>query len=340
MRHLRYILFPLTLCYWLFTYCRNKFFDWGILHQTYFRIPIISIGNITVGGTGKTPHVQYIISLLLNKNIATLSRGYKRKSKGFVLSQEQTTVAELGDEPYLLQKRFPNVHVAVCEKRVDGVNALLDKISDLQVVILDDAFQHRYVKPGLQIVLIDYNRPLWSDYVFPVGYMREGAYALRRADVIVVSKCPETLDEGTAKQWKEKLASFGKRVFFSAMEYGSVYEFATKQEYSNQQFFTDKKICLITGISQPAPLLEYVKKFGCDVHHIAFPDHYSYSENDVELLDEMSLQRTLVTTEKDVYKLSEIIPSKQLFVVPVMPKILFSEAYDFENCVSAFVEKK
>lgn len=333
MRYVKYILFPFSICYWLFTYVRNVCFNIGILHQEEFQVPLISVGNITVGGTGKTPHVQYIINLLQGKNIASLSRGYKRKTTGFVLSDETTSVADLGDEPFLLQKRFPDLHVAVCEKRVVGVNELLSQFPDLQGIILDDAFQHRYVKPQLQIVLIDYNRPLWKDCVFPVGYLREGKYALKRADIVVVTKCPESFSETDKRFWLKKLKIDESKLFFSQMEYGSVYQNSTKQPFENTNFFAGKSICLITGIAQPKPLVDYLKQFNVDLIHKSFPDHYSYSEMDKFALEELSKNHTIVTTEKDIYKLAEILPDSELFVIPIQPKFLFGKENQFNEMI-------
>lgn len=333
MKILSYILSPFSLPYWLFTYCRNKCFDWNILPQKIFPLPVISVGNITVGGTGKTPHVQYIVNLLQGKRIASLSRGYKRKSKGFVLSGQNTSVDELGDEPFLLQQRFPSLHVAVCEKRVEGIEHLLIKFTDLQAIILDDAFQHRYVKPSLQILLVDYNRPLWNDFVFPAGYLREGRYAVSRADVVVVTKCPPEMKEYEAAVWLEKLGKNGKPVFFSTMEYGNVYEFSEKKPLEPTQFFTQRKVCLVTGIAQPKPLETYVRSFGGTVRTHPYPDHYSYSESDVAQLKQLATHYNIVTTEKDVYKLAEILPDTPLYVVPIMPKFLFDGKVRFDELI-------
>ncbi|MCQ2608133.1 MAG: tetraacyldisaccharide 4'-kinase [Bacteroidales bacterium] len=335
MKYFKYILFPFSICYWLFTFVRNKCFDWGILSQTSFDLPIISVGNITVGGTGKTPHVQYIVELLKNKNIASLSRGYKRKSKGFVLATEHTTVSELGDEPFLLQKRFPKLHVAVCEKRVVGVQELQKNIPNLDAVILDDAYQHRYIKPSKQILLIDYNRPLWRDCVFPVGFLREGKYAVSRADVVVVSKCPNTMLQQEADNWRNRLSQFSGKIFFSSMEYGAIYNFATKQLHEKSDF-GDSQICVITGIAQPGPLFDYLDAKGFQYISKVYPDHYSYSEKDRETLQQMSEQYTILTTEKDVYKLAEILPNDRLYVLPIMPQILFNQTNEFEQTICSF----
>ena len=341
MSKLKYILFPFSLIYWLFTYCRNVCFDKGVLKQTEFDIPVISVGNITVGGTGKTPHVQYLVSLLQEKNIATLSRGYKRKSKGYVLANDNTVVSELGDEPYQLWKRFPSLHVAVCEKRVEGIRRLLTDVPDLDTIILDDAFQHRYVKPKMQIVLVDYNRPLWSDHVFPVGYMREGMYALSRADVVVVTKCPQELQKTEKEMWRTRLRLNNQKLFFSCMEYGNVYEFASKESKDCKTFFADhSSICLVTGIAQPQPLIDFVSQQTENLVCKTFADHYSYSEQDRKELDQLATDHTIVTTEKDVFKLAKILPNAHLYVIPIMPRFLFGEEEAFNSEICRLVTQR
>lgn len=338
MKFLKYILFPFSIFYWIFTWCRNFCFDNGILKQSHFSIPIISIGNITVGGTGKTPHVQYLINLLQEKNISTLSRGYKRKSKGFLLANENTTVDELGDEPFQLHKRFSNISVAVCEKRVVGVQNLLQQVPNLQTIILDDAFQHRYIKPSFQIVLIDYNRPIWKDCVFPTGFLREGKYALNRADVVIVTKCPSNFSEEQKNYWINKLNLKTQKLFFSTMNYGFIYDNNTKQTYENQQFIKNNDICLVTGIAQPQPLIDYIKQYNESLSAEIFPDHYSYSEKDVVRLQNINKNKLLLTTEKDAYKLSKILPKAKIFVIPIMPIILFDKKEEFDTLIQKVTE--
>ncbi len=338
MKQLRYILLPFSGFYWLFTYIRNLCFDKNILPQTEFSLPLISVGNITVGGTGKTPHVQYLVNLLRNKNVATLSRGYKRKSEGFVLANAETSVSTLGDEPFLLQQRFPDLHVAVCEKRVEGVSKLLETVSDLDAIILDDAYQHRYVKPGLQLLLVDYNRPLWNDWVFPAGMLREGTYAVSRAHIVVVSKCPQSMAETETKLWRQKLRlRDNQQLFFSAMQYDAIYQYSTKLEVEAQQFLTSRPVSVVTGIAQPKPMIDYVQSFGGRCIAKTYPDHYAYSEEDAKELVELAQNYTLLTTEKDVYKLSECVDPALLYVLPIMPRFLFGAQPDFDSAILSFV---
>jgi len=191
---LNILLYPFSLLYGLVTFIRNLLYDYAIIKSHEFPIPMISVGNITAGGTGKTPHVEYLLRLLKDEfNVAVLSRGYKRKTSHFILAGPESGVQDIGDEPVQIKQKFPDVHVAVDRKRVNGVEQLLTKIPDLDVVLLDDAFQHRRIKPGLSILLIDFNRPIMEDRLLPVGRLREKAYEKRRANIILVTKCPDRL---------------------------------------------------------------------------------------------------------------------------------------------------
>ncbi|KPL12396.1 MAG: tetraacyldisaccharide 4'-kinase, partial [Bacteroides sp. SM23_62] len=192
--NLRILLYPFSLLYGLAVSIRNKLYDYSVIKSHEFPIPIISVGNITVGGTGKTPHVEYLIELLKDEfNVAVLSRGYKRKTRHFIMAGSDSGVEDIGDEPVQIKQKFPDVHVAVDRKRVNGVEQLMAKIPDLDVVLLDDAYQHRRIKPGLSILLIDFNRPITKDRLLPAGRLREKAYEKRRGNIILVTKCPDRL---------------------------------------------------------------------------------------------------------------------------------------------------
>lgn len=341
MRILSYILFPFAILYRVYTDIRNILFDYAVLPQTNFRIPTISVGNITVGGTGKTPHVQYLIELLKDYKTASLSRGYKRKTKGFILANEKTTVTEIGDEPFLLHKRFPLLHVAVCEKRVDGVYHILEQVPDVQTIVLDDAYQHRYIKPDVQILLVDYNRPLWKDFVFPMGRLRENRKQIKRSDIVIVSKCPKNVSSEDIPMWKDKLGLHSQALFFSSMNYGAIYNAHSKKEYNTKEFLKSQACCIVTGIAQPNALISYVKSFGGSVSTKIFPDHYEYSLNDKKELQKIADNNIIVTTEKDVYKMSSLIPNERIFVLPISPIFLFEQEQEFKNMIfSAIREKK
>jgi tetraacyldisaccharide 4'-kinase len=311
---------------------RNVCFDKGILQQTSFGIPIISVGNITVGGTGKTPHVLFIAQFLGSSlNIATLSRGYGRKTRGFVCANAHTSVHEIGDEPFLIHRRLPNIIVAVDEKRVHGVQELQKIKPHLQAIVLDDAFQHRYIKPSLQIVLVDYNRPLWRDCVFPAGFLREGSYALRRADIVIVTKCPHTLSIAEQEQWKRKLRIRSQQqLFFTAIQYGAVYQAQSGKTIDNHEFFKNK-ICMVSGVAQPNIIENFLQLQGAQFTHCAFGDHHNYTAADYETIRKQCNEHTkILTTEKDVQKLIEITKGEiPLYVLPIAPQFLNAAEEEF-----------
>ena len=340
-KSLKFTLYPFTLIYWICTYIRNWMYTNNYFKQTEFSIPIISVGNITVGGTGKTPHVQYISQLLQNTyNTAILSRGYKRKTKGYILADEIATFNTIGDEPYLLSQLCKKTAVAVCEKRVQGVENLLKDIPKLQSIILDDAFQHRSIKPGLQILLVDFNRPIWNDYVFPTGFLREGAYAVLRADIVIVTKCPKELTKSEQEFWREKLKINTQQLYFTTIEYGEIYEAESGKKYKPEDLFIDTHILLITGIAQPKPLNTYLKKYSESLTHLSFPDHYGYSKDDYdEMVSHFNPYKTkVVTTEKDAKKIIEITKNQlPIYVVPIETTFLNNEGDAFNQTIIKYI---
>jgi len=329
IRYIKFILFPFAGIYWLVTFCRNLLFNIGVKKQASFNIPIISIGNITVGGTGKTPHTQYIVDLLKDSyKLATLSRGYKRSTQGYIDNSQEITPLELGDEPFQLHKRYPTITVSACEKRVEGVEQILDKHKNTDVIILDDAYQHRYIKPGLQILLVDYNRPLWKDFVFPVGFLREGKYARKRADIIIVTKCPQ-LSIAEQEKWKRKLkSSTTQEIYFSRMAYGKPYTLSHENSHSLANLLEENKALLITGLANASSLHNYLHSFTPFLTHIDYEDHYNYTEEDVKeiisihaRLSEKS-KTIIITTEKDIHKLKAVgllDSGIDVFVIPIEP---------------------
>ncbi len=342
MKFFQKLLFPFSLVYWLVIFVRNKCFDWGILKQTQFEIPIISVGNITVGGTGKTPHTLYIAQFLASSlQIATLSRGYGRKTKGFLCADEHTTVQEIGDEPFLMHQRLPQITIAVDEKRVHGVEQLLKIKPQLQAIVLDDAFQHRYLKPGLQIVLVDYNRPLWKDCVFPAGFLREGTYALKRADIVIVTKCAPTMPAEEQARFRRKLHINSKqKLFFTSIQYGAVYCAQSGETFDNHKFFKNN-ICMISGVAQPQIIENYLHSQNAVFTHLAFGDHHNYSESDYDtIVKNLNDNTKILTTEKDVQKLLEItkrFDSTQqplpIFVLPITPQFLNNTEKEFKTLI-------
>lgn len=327
MRILSFVLLPFSGIYWCITFIRNYMFDKGIIAQTSFSIPIISLGNITVGGTGKTPHSQYLISQLQHTHsLAVLSRGYKRKTKGYVDNTSINIKPEnIGDEPYMIHKIFPNCIVAVCENRVEGVKTILKKHPLTNCIILDDAYQHRHIKPGYQILLVDYTRPIWNDYVFPAGRLREGTYAVSRANTIIVTKSP-FISNDEKQIWRKKLQLHSnQKLIFSSISYGKPYSIFTKKPADSiSSIVENKKVLLVTGLARAEALLQHIKTYSPNIVHFEFPDHYNYTKTDIQNISayiENKHEWIIITTEKDMHKLlyaglSETISS---YVIPIEP---------------------
>jgi tetraacyldisaccharide 4'-kinase len=345
-------LYPLAWLYGIGVYLRNVFYDLGILKSEEFDVPVISIGNITVGGTGKTPHVEYLVNLLHNKfEVATLSRGYKRKTKGFRYVETTSTVFEVGDEPLQIKNKFPGVKVSVCENRVIGAEKLLDSKNKAipDVVILDDAFQHRRITPGINILLIDYNRQIKEDALLPVGRLREGVSQMRRANIIIFTKCP---DEITPIMRRILMKDVGlkpyQELFFTALEYKKLKPVFTGKKLDGD--FYEKKgysILIVTGIAFPKPIYKYLNQYSEKTEILAFPDHYNFSKKDMvsimnkfESLD--SKRKIIITTEKDSMRLKDREDltdefKDALYYIPVTVKFLDDEGKAFKKKILNYV---
>ncbi|MDQ4139751.1 MAG: tetraacyldisaccharide 4'-kinase [Bacteroidota bacterium] len=343
----QFLLYPFSLLYGAVMAVRNQLYDRQYFSATQFSIPVISIGNLTVGGTGKTPHVEYLLRLLANKKLATLSRGYKRQTKGFLLADSSSSAAKLGDEPFQYYLDFPKVTVAVSEDRVHGIKQLLQYKPDLDVIILDDAFQHRKVRPSLNILLSDYSRLFYQDYVLPAGRLREFPRGAARADAVVVTKCPASLPKEKAEVIKKAIQQSGGKslpVFFTNYLY---------DEPVACSAYTQKatSILLVTAIAQHRPLIDYLQQQGYQIlHHYQFPDHHAYTTKDLQkiLSDWQRYAQdkpvSVFTTRKDAVKLIEpgltaIWQTVPLFYIPV--KVNFVEDQSgFNNLILNHVAGK
>ncbi len=331
---LKLILFPLSWVYRFIVASRNFLYEAKILKQHEFEVPIISVGNITVGGTGKTPLAEYLVELLNPQfKVAYLSRGYKRKTKGFMLANSTSGVFEIGDEAAQIKLKFPDLTVAVCENRVKGINNLLsNKALEIDLVILDDAFQHRRVKPGINILLIDYTRPLSTDRLLPSGRLREPASAHLRSNLIVFTKCPSQLPPIEQRIIKNnlKLRPY-QNLFFTSIVYGEI----TPAIQGRSLFFDDLKkykVLLITGIAHPTPLLDHLENSVGTVTHVAFSDHYNFTYKDISQLADTFYQidsknKMIITTEKDLSRIRSIpdLPepfSNNLYYIPIQIRFL------------------
>lgn len=309
-----YALTPLSWIYGAVTGVRNKLFDIGLLKEKEYDVPIISVGNITVGGTGKTPHVEFLISkLALDYRIGVISRGYKRKTKGFLLANSKSTPDSIGDEPYQIYQKFGHrVKVAVAEKRRVGIEKLLELHPEINLIVLDDAFQHRYVKPTVSILLIDYNRPTWSDKILPLGRLRENHHATDRADLVVMTKCPDRmspLDLRIVENGLDLLAF--QKFYFTRFEYDAlkpVFPDDRPYKVSLHNLTAKDSVLLLTGIAQPRSFIRHFKEFPFKTKISHFPDHHDFSRADLTKIEKQfdamkGSRKIIVTTEKDAVRL-------------------------------------
>lgn len=355
-KKLAIITFPLSLVYGLAVGLRNRLFDCNILKSAWFDIPVISVGNITVGGTGKTPHIEYLIRLLYKDyRIATLSRGYKRKTRDFILATKNSSVDEIGDEPRQLKQKFPDIIVAVDRKRVNGIKRLKQKEKHLNALLLDDAYQHRYVKPGLSILLVDYTQPVFSDYLLPFGNLRERIHETRRADIIIVTKFPEKINPLEKKILIKDLNVLPYQfLYFTTYEYKNpepVFDINESKKPDYQQIKKSKSsILLVTGIARPQPLVKFLSNYSDNIVEMKFPDHHKYTSSDMKKIEERfawlsSKTKYILTTEKDAARFREIKkPDMEIcsfmYYVPVEVKFLDDGAKKFNDDIIAYVNHK
>ncbi|MCG6187483.1 tetraacyldisaccharide 4'-kinase [Maribellus maritimus] len=349
---LKILLYPFSLLYGIIVYIRNRMYDLNIFKSTEFDVPVISIGNITVGGTGKTPHVEYIVNLLKEKfEIATLSRGYKRKTRGFVKVETDSPVVNVGDEPLQIKKKFPEITVSVCENRVTGVEKILEPKNEKtpDVVILDDAFQHRRITPGINILLIDYNRQIKEDMLLPAGRLREGSYQMRRANIIIFTKCPNEITPIVRRiMQKEVRLKPYQELFFTTLVYDKIIPVFSGPDL-DEHFFEKKEyaVLVVTGIASPVLIYKYLGKYTSSLDTLTFPDHHHYSENDLRLIFRKfekinSTRKIIVTTEKDAMHFKDIsnltVEFKEaLYYLPVKIKFLDEEGRLFNKKILGYV---
>jgi tetraacyldisaccharide 4'-kinase len=334
MNLLRKILFPFAILYGFITSIRNFLFDKGILKSYSFDIPIIAVGNLSVGGTGKTPQIEYLIRLLSPKyKVATLSRGYKRKSEGFVLADSTSNAEILGDEPFQFYKKFKNIQVAVDADRKNGIEQLLSQSIKPEVILLDDAFQHRKVKVGFYILLTSYGDLYSDDFMLPTGNLRESRNGAKRANLVVVTKCPAnlSLDEQNKIAAKLKLES-NQELYFSFIDYDEfIYSEGKTMKVSE---IRNVNKLLLAGIAKPNPFFAYLQDENDE--KLVFPDHHHFTENDINDIKNKSQNKIIITTEKDFVRLKGSIPSEQLFYLPIRSSFL-SASDNFNKTITNYV---
>lgn len=350
---LRYYLFlPFSLLYGLVTYFRNKLFDEELLSGYTSVIPTILVGNLTVGGTGKTPHIEYLIELLRDKyRVAVLSRGYKRISKGFVLANPSSSVLDLGDEPYQLFTKFPDIILAVDADRVNGVKQLEQLLVPPDVILLDDAFQHRYIRCDLQILLTDKKRLYVDDSVLPGGLLREYKSGSKRADIIVVTKCDTASNEFFFENIRTRINPTSyQNLYFSSIQYASLKAvFNTDIEPLKLSELKGMQILLVTGIVNNKPIIETLQEHGAMLNCISYPDHHqfsvhNYAEIEREFVYLQNNKKLLVVTEKDAARIVKdasfpVTLKQYTFSLPISVKILENKKESFDNQILNYVAK-
>jgi tetraacyldisaccharide 4'-kinase len=340
---LRVFLFPLAVMYDLITRLRNRLYDLRLKPSTRFDIPVIGVGNLAVGGSGKTPMIEYLIRLLRPQyRLATLSRGYGRRTTGVRVAGKSDNADTIGDEPYQLHLKFPEVAVAVGEDRVLAVPALLDESPETAVILLDDAFQHRRIKAGLEILVTEYSRPFYRDYVLPSGRLRESRAGAARAHLVVVTKCPPDLSAAEEAKIRASIARYtGRPVFFAGIRYGQPLPFG------GHAFPLRDKVLLVTGIANPEPLRSHISANFVITRHLAFGDHYRYSVNDMERIRSLVTEdMSVLTTEKDRVKLEKLVDGSKgsgyrlpLFYLPIEMTFL-KNGEDFDAMIIRTIEKE
>lgn len=341
----RFLLYPFALIYGVIVWLRNRLYDSGFFSSVEFSLPVICVGNLSVGGTGKTPHVEYLLRLLqYHYRVATMSRGYKRSTQGFVLADENSNALRIGDEPMQYHLGFPEVVVSVAEERMTGIPTLLQRRPDVEVVVLDDAYQHRSVKAGLNILITDFNRPYHKDFILPYGRLRESRAAAKRAQAIIVSKCPPQLSRSDADAMKLALQPAPEQqVFFTSIRYAQAYELMSRTPVD----IRGKSVLLVCGIARPEPLVAHVEQQAAAVHTLSFRDHHYFGSRDLEEMREAFENwpvpdKILLTTEKDATRLllhrerlAEM--SLPIVVLPIEVAFLFEEGPRFDAMVDVFI---
>lgn len=344
-------LLPLSWLYGIAVGIRNRLFELGILKSRSFDMPVISVGNITVGGSGKTPHVEYLIKLLQDKvKVAVLSRGYKRKSRGFVLADENSTAELIGDEPYQMMSKFPGIYVAVDKNRCHGIDMLTDDniAKDTDVILLDDAFQHRYVKPGINILLVDYHRIIIRDKLLPAGRLREPHKAKERADIVVITKCPAGLKAIDYRLLRKSMNLYPYQdLFFTAFEYGNLKMIFGDGERPLDSI-KDKNVMLLTGIASPRQMTEDITSMCKSVTPLTFPDHHNFRKKDIKRINniflEMDQPKVIVTTEKDAARLQGVEGLDRevrdnVLALPIEIKFMLEQEENFNEKIISYVRK-
>lgn len=342
LKYLRLLLLPFSLIYGLIILIRNKLYDWKVLKSTEFDLPVICVGNLVVGGSGKTPTTEYLVRLLSDYKIAILSRGYGRKTKGFILADENATAQTIGDEPMQYHKKFPKVTVAVCEDRVKGINLLK---ANHEVILLDDAYQHRAVKAGFAILLFEFAKLKNFQCLLPAGNLREPFSNYNRANAVLITKSPSPVNIVDQIEIRRKIdLTLEQRLSFSAIKYGeltNLFNGQTRTDLNNSEIF------LLTGIANPKPLFEYLSQFSSKIHCFEHPDHHDFTEQDIKALikafnEHPAKEKIIITTEKDSQRLlgdnlKDLLLNLPIFYLPIEIELATKDKTTFDQNILDYV---
>lgn len=346
LKSFRYLLLPFSLLYGAAIWIRNWLYDKNILKSSAFNFPIICVGNLAVGGTGKTPMVEYLVRLLSNRyKTATLSRGYKRKTEGFAIANASTTALEIGDEPMQFHQKFPDITVAVGEERLVAIPHLLQERPDTELIILDDAFQHREVRAGINIILTEYKNLYTRDLMLPAGDLRDIRRSSKRADIIIVSKCKPGISYAQKASIVAEINPMGNQaVYFTTIIYGKPYHLYSKTAISIRH---EMEVLLVCGIASPRPLKAYLTEQVHTYEMLRYPDHHIFTSDDLAEIKKQfsrlhSADKIILTTEKDavrMFKFESELKDFPIYVIPIEHQFLFDAEHDFVESITGFVER-
>jgi tetraacyldisaccharide 4'-kinase len=341
---MRYLLFPFSFIYGSITAMRNLLFDYGIFKSQSYTIPIICIGNLSVGGTGKTPHTQYLLDLLKNNyKVAVLSRGYGRKNSNLQFVETTSNATKVGDEPLQLKQNNPECLVVVEKNRNKGVKKILNDFPETEVILLDDGYQHRWIKAGFNILITPFSSPYYKDYLMPVGKLRESKKGVSRANAVIFSKTPENTNPTLKKGMLERLHLFAhQEAYFSGIQY---HRFKCINNNTELEENNPYSITLVSGIANANPLIKYLEEKGHSINHLKYSDHHNYSSNDIDTIlaeynADKSIKKLILTTEKDATKLKQFLPhfkDVNFYYIPIEIKI--DQSKKFKNQILDYVEK-
>jgi tetraacyldisaccharide 4'-kinase len=345
IKYLRLLLLPFSVLYGLVIWIRNMLYDRGIFKSTHFDLPVICVGNLVVGGSGKSPVTEYLVNLLQDKRIAILSRGYGRSTTGFILADEKATAQSIGDEPMQFYSKFPQVTVAVCEDRVKGINRLKD---GHDLIILDDAYQHRAVQPGFSILLFEFQKLLKPQFLLPAGNLREPFKGYKRAQALLITKVPALAAAAEVQACKQRFGRDAERkLSFSSLAYQDMVHLISGEKMACGLLAADTEIFLLTGIANPEPLLKYLLQFSPNIQHHDYPDHYQFSEANIQKLvsayeNGTSIKKIIITTEKDAQRLlgdtlKELLLNLPIFYLPVKIAIQAEDKVTFDQKILEYV---